>query len=79
MFRVNTGLILRYLNILQKRRQVAVGKELLENAAEELTFIKYIITGDETWIYEYDVGTVQQTSEWRSKNVSKSKRKTKIC
>ena len=36
------------------------------DVAEDSTFIKRNITGNETW--EYDVETVQESSEWRSKN-----------
>lgn len=38
------------------------------------TFIQRIITGDETWVYEYDVETSQQTSEWRFENEAKPKK-----
>ena len=37
-------------------------KGMLDNEAEDPTFIKSIITGDETCDYEYDVETVQQSS-----------------
>ena len=40
---------------------------MLYNVAEDPTFINGIITNDEKWIYEYDVGAVQQSSEWQSK------------
>lgn len=38
-----------------------------------LTYIKHIVSGDETWVYRYDVETAQQSGEWHSKNESKPK------
>ncbi|KAJ8958440.1 hypothetical protein NQ318_002226 [Aromia moschata] len=46
---------------------------MLANIDDDPTFIKRIITGDETWVYEYDVKTAQQSSEWRAKNEQKLK------
>ncbi|KAJ8932835.1 hypothetical protein NQ318_009864 [Aromia moschata] len=47
---------------------------MLANVADDPTFIKLIITGDKTWVYEFEVETAQQSSEWRAKNVSKPKK-----
>ncbi|KAJ8963246.1 hypothetical protein NQ318_018712 [Aromia moschata] len=41
---------------------------------DDPTFNKRIITGDETWVYEYDVETDQQSSEWCAKNEPKPKK-----
>ena len=41
---------------------------MLGNVTKDSTFIKRIITGDETCVYEFDVETVQKTSEFRSKS-----------
>ena len=49
---------------------------MFANAADDPTFIKRIITGDETWVYKYDVKTAQQSSEWRGKNEPKPKKNT---
>ena len=38
------------------------------------SFIKRIITGDETWIYEYDTHSRLETSEWRSPNEPRPKK-----
>ena len=50
----NDRLVLRNLNLLQKRRRVEIAKEMLGNVAEDLTFIKCINTSDETWVNEYE-------------------------
>lgn len=46
-------------------------KQLLDNVAGDPTFMKRNITGVEAWAYEYDVETVQQSSELRSINERK--------
>lgn len=55
---------------MQKPLRVEISKEKLDNVAENPAFIKHIITGDETWVYQCDVEivTVQQSREWRPKN-----------
>ena len=63
MKRVAARLVPKDLNFLQKERRVEVAKEILANVSDEPAFIKRIITGDETWIYEYDVETAQQSSK----------------
>ena len=36
--------------------------------------LKCIITGDETWIYDYDPETTDQSSEYRAKGETRPKR-----
>ena len=63
MKRFAARLVPKDLNLLQKERRVEVAKEMLANVADDPTFIKRIITGDKTWVHEYDVETAQQSSE----------------
>jgi hypothetical protein len=37
-------------------------------------FLKNIVTGDETWVYEYDVETTVQSSQWVSKTFSQTEK-----
>ena len=62
MKRVAARLVLKDLHFLQKERRVEVAKEMLANIADDPTFNKCIVPGDETWVYEYDVETAQQSS-----------------
>jgi hypothetical protein len=49
--------------------------ELREKANEDPTFISRIITGDESWIYGYDPETKQQSSQWKSPQSPRAKRR----
>jgi len=46
----------------QKENRTEISQELLANANGNENFLKNIITGDETWIYGYDVETKMQSS-----------------
>lgn len=71
MRRVEARLVPRVLNFLQKQHRIAVAKEMLSLGQN---VIEGIITGDETWVYEYDIETNQQSSEWRFSDEPKPKK-----
>jgi len=62
MERVAARLVPKDLNFLQKLNRVKVAEDMLERVNSDPTFIKRIITGDETWVYEFDMQTSQQAS-----------------
>ena len=66
--RVAAQLVPKDLNCMQKRDRVDVAKDMLSKVDSDPSFIKRIITGDETWIYEYDTHSRRQANEWRSPN-----------
>lgn len=74
MRRVAARLVPKELNFLQKEHRKQVAEDMLERANSDPTFIKRIITGDETWVYEFDMQTSQQASEWRFSNEPKPKK-----
>ena len=39
-----------------------------QQARDDPNFISNIITGDETWVYDYDPETKQRVSQWKSPN-----------
>ena len=49
----------------QKENCVDISQELLASANEN--FLKNIITGDEMWVYGFDVETKMQSSQWMGK------------
>jgi len=66
--RVAAKLVPKDLNFMQKRDRVDIAKDMISKVESDPTFIKRIITGDETWIYEYDTQSRHQASEWRASN-----------
>ena len=57
----------RLLTDDQKENCLEISQELLVNANGNENFLKNIITGDETWVYECDVETKMQASQWMGK------------
>jgi len=41
----------------QKQNRVVVSKELVDHTNADENLLKNIVTGDETWVYGYDVET----------------------
>jgi len=66
--RVAAKLVLKELNFMQKRDRVVIAKDMISKAESDPTFIKRIITGDETWVYEYDTQSRHQANEWKASN-----------
>lgn len=46
------------LTLLQKRGWEDVTEEMLDNVADDPSFIKRITISDEMWAYEYDIRTI---------------------
>jgi hypothetical protein len=52
----------RILTADQKQQRVNIWEELHQIASNGTTFLSRVIIGDESWIYGYDPGTKQQSS-----------------
>jgi len=76
MNRVAAKFVPRLLTEEQKQNRVAVSQELLDHSNTDENFMKNVITGDETWVYGYDVETKVQSSQWVGKS---SPRPKKAC
>jgi len=50
----------------QKQNQLAVCKGLQEQGKKERDFHSKFRAGDESWVYGYDPGAKQQSSQWKS-------------
>lgn len=74
MQRVAARLVPKDLNFFQKKYREQVAADMLDRANLDPTFLEKIITGDETWVYEYDTLTNQQSSEWRPIGAPKPKK-----
>ena len=47
----------RLLSVEQKQQQLDICLDLKKNAANNPSFLSNVITGDETWVYAYDLET----------------------
>lgn len=74
MRRVAARLVPKKLNFMQKQRRIDVSEEMLSELRNDPMFFSHIITGDESWVYEFDMETEQQSSEWRLPNEPKPKK-----
>jgi histone-lysine N-methyltransferase SETMAR len=74
MQRVAARVVPKMLNFDQKNRHKEVAREMISEAASDWTFMQSIITGDETYVYQYDVETKQQSTEWRRKDEPRPKK-----
>jgi hypothetical protein len=68
----------RLLTDDQKQNRVDMSKELLDQSNDD-NFLKNIITGDETWVYGYEVETKVQSSQWVSKTSPRPKKAHQMC
>jgi histone-lysine N-methyltransferase SETMAR len=69
----------RLLSDDQKAHGVSLCRELKQEARDDPNFISNIITGDETWVYGYDPDTKQQSSQWKSPNLPRPKKRVKFA
>ncbi|KAJ8704018.1 hypothetical protein PYW07_013312 [Mythimna separata] len=60
--------------LVQKLNRMKVAEDMLERVSSDPTFMKRIVTGDETWVYEFDMQTSPQASEWRLPTEPKPKK-----
>ena len=77
--RVATKFVPRLLTEEQKQNRVTVSQELLDRSNTDENFLKDVITGDETWVYGYDVETKVQSSEWVGKSSPRPKKARQYC
>jgi len=74
MRRVSAKFVPRLLTGDQKENRVEINQELLANTTGNENFLKNIITGEETWVYGYDVETKMQSSQWMGKGSPRPKK-----
>ena len=55
----------------QKQRKVTICQDLLERQDD---ILGHVITGDETWIYQYDPETKRQSAQWKTANSLRPKK-----
>jgi len=63
MNKICAKLLPKNLSDEQKDSHVSISLELLDRVTSGLEFPQRVITGDETWVFEYDPTTKRQSSE----------------
>lgn len=78
MRRVAAKFVPKLLTFEQKLRRKTVAQEMLDLVADDSTLLQHIITGDETWVYGYDIETKAQSSEWKLANEPRPKKARRV-
>jgi len=58
----------------QKMLRIQHSKDIIKEAKKNQNFLYSIITGDETWCFQYDPETKRQSAEWKARNDPKPKK-----
>ncbi|UYV68774.1 hypothetical protein LAZ67_6000819 [Cordylochernes scorpioides] len=53
------------LNCDQKQHRMNIANEMLDSVRDDPNLLQRVITGDEAWVYGYDVETKAQSSQWK--------------
>ena len=78
MRRVAAKFVPKLLNFDQKNRRMNIAQELLNDVNDDPDLLKRVITGDESWVYGYDVETKAQSSQWKFKGEPRQKKARQV-
>ena len=62
---VTAKFVPKLLNFVQKARRMTITQEKLNDVNDDPDLLQRVITGDESWVYGYDVGAKTQSSQWK--------------
>lgn len=62
----------------QKASRIAHCRDVISAAESDSKFLQSIITGDETWCFQYDPKTKRQSAEWKRENSPQAKKTRKV-
>ncbi|UYV60276.1 hypothetical protein LAZ67_1000678 [Cordylochernes scorpioides] len=65
MRRVAAKFVPKLLNCDQKQHRLNIANEMLDSVRDDPNLLQRVITGDEVWVYGYDVETKAQSSQWK--------------
>ena len=71
MRKVCAKIVPKKLTEEQKQRRVTICKDLLERQDD---ILGRVITGEETWVYQYDPETKRQSAQWKTANSPRPKK-----
>ena len=67
------------LNNDQRDHRVQVCTELQRAIRYDPNLLSRVITGDESWLYNYDTETKQQYSQWKTPSSPRMKKARQVC
>ncbi|UYV83400.1 hypothetical protein LAZ67_23000892 [Cordylochernes scorpioides] len=65
MRRIAAIFVPKLLNCDQKQHRMNIANEMLDSVRDDPNLFQRVITGDEAWVYGYDVETKAQSSQWK--------------
>ena len=68
----------KLLNFDQKTRRMTIAQEMLNDVNDDPDLLKKVITGNESWVYGYDVETKAQSSQWKHTESPRPKKHVKF-
>jgi [histone H3]-lysine36 N-dimethyltransferase SETMAR len=72
--KINSCFVPHMLTAEQKEKRVRLADELIIAADNNRDFLKQIVTGDESWCYQYEPSTKRQTAEWLPRGADRPKK-----
>ncbi len=78
MKRVAAKFVPKLLNFDQKERRMSIAQELLNDVNDDPDLLKRVITGDESWVYGYDIETKAQSSQWKTPEEPRPKKARQV-
>ncbi|XP_050522590.1 protein GVQW3-like [Daktulosphaira vitifoliae] len=74
MRKVCAKMVPKNLSAEQKQHRMALAQDCLEQVENDPTLLDRVITGDESWFFQYDPETKRQSSQWLSPNTPRPKK-----
>ncbi|UYV75875.1 hypothetical protein LAZ67_13001632 [Cordylochernes scorpioides] len=78
MRRVAAKFVPKLLNCNQKQHRMNIANEMLDSVREDPNLLQRVITGDEAWVYGYDVETKAQSSQWKLPHEPRPKKASQV-
>jgi len=78
MRRVLVKYVPRLLTAEQKQERVSICTDLHKQAQNDPNFMSLVITGDESWVYGYDLETKQMSSQWKTASSPQPKKAQQV-
>ena len=63
--RVAVMFVPKLLNFQQKQHRKEISEQMINEVSNDSTFLQCIITGDESWVYSYDIETKALSFQWK--------------